>query len=100
MRQQADEVPMRQTAATSSKQEDNQRDLLEDHRAGDREASSRHFQRVAKNQEMDLAERQTPSKMKKEIVHGVRPGYVGAPATPGIIASTVGREGERERERK
>jgi hypothetical protein len=35
------------------KVEDSQRELQDDHRAGDREASSRHFQRVAKTQELE-----------------------------------------------
>jgi hypothetical protein len=52
-----------------------------------------------KNEAMDLVEKLAPSEMKKEIVHGVRAGYMGAPATPGVIAPTVGRERERERER-
>jgi hypothetical protein len=36
-----------------------------------------------KNEEIDLVERQTPSKTKNETADiGVRAGYVGAPATP------------------
>jgi hypothetical protein len=37
-----------------------------------------------------------PPKRKKKILHGVRARYVGAPATPGVIAPTVEREKERE----
>jgi hypothetical protein len=55
--QHTDKGPMRQTATTSWKQKDNQPDPLEDHRAGDREASCRDFQRAVKNQELDLVER-------------------------------------------
>jgi hypothetical protein len=44
--------------------------------------SSRDVQRVAKNQEFDLVEGSAPSETEKEIVHGVRAGFVGAPATP------------------
>jgi uncharacterized Ntn-hydrolase superfamily protein len=57
---------MRQIAATSLKQEDNQRDLLEDHRARDHEASSMDFRRIAKNQELDLVEGSTPSETEKD----------------------------------
>jgi hypothetical protein len=39
------------------KEKNNQHDLQEDHRAGDREVSSRDFQWVAKNQKLDLVER-------------------------------------------
>jgi hypothetical protein len=39
------------------KEENNQHDLQEDHRALDREATSRDIHRVAKNQELDLVER-------------------------------------------
>jgi hypothetical protein len=41
-----------------------------------------------------------PAKQKKEIVHRVRAGYVGAPATPRFIAPTVERESERESEKE
>jgi hypothetical protein len=34
--------------------------------------------------------------MGKEIVHGVRVGYMGAPATPGVIVPTVERERKGE----
>jgi hypothetical protein len=49
-------------------------------------------------QELDIVERLAPSETKKEIVHTVRAGYVGAPPTPVVIAPTVERERERERE--
>jgi hypothetical protein len=52
-------------AATSWKREDNQHDLQEDHRAGDREVSRRDFQWVAKNQELDLVEGPTPFEMEE-----------------------------------
>jgi hypothetical protein len=44
------------------------------------------------NEEMLLVERSAPCKTKKEVVHGVTAGYVATPATPGVIAPTVGRE--------
>jgi hypothetical protein len=47
--QQEDRGTSWQTAATFWKQEGNQRDLLEDHQAGDREASCRNFQQIEKN---------------------------------------------------
>jgi hypothetical protein len=56
MWQQVDRRPMWQTAATFWKQEGIQRDLLEGHRAGDREASCRDFQQVEKNQKLDHVE--------------------------------------------
>jgi hypothetical protein len=43
-----------------------QRDLQEDHRTGDREASSRDFQRVVENQELDLVEWSPPSETEEE----------------------------------
>jgi hypothetical protein len=45
---------------------------------------------------MDLVEGTTPSETEKEIVHGVRAGNVGAPATPGVTAPTVVCVRERE----
>jgi hypothetical protein len=57
MRQRANKGPRRQTADICEKVEINQHDLQEEHQAGDREASSRDFQWVAKNQELDLVER-------------------------------------------
>jgi hypothetical protein len=92
------EEPRLQGAATSWKQEDNQGDLQEDHRAGDHEESKRDVQWVSENKEMDLVERSAPSETKKEIVHGVRAGYVGTPATPGVIPPSVQRERERKEE--
>jgi hypothetical protein len=56
-RQRANKGARRQTTDIGEKKENNQHDLQEGHRAGDREASSRDFQRVAKNQELDLVER-------------------------------------------
>jgi hypothetical protein len=38
---------------------------------------------------MDLVERWTPSETKKEILHGVRAGNVGASATSGVTEPTV-----------
>jgi hypothetical protein len=49
----------------SWKWEDNQEDLQEDHQAGDHEVSSRDFQLVAKNHELDLLEGSTPSETEK-----------------------------------
>jgi hypothetical protein len=59
--------------------EDYQRELQEDHQAGDREASSRDFQRVA-----DLVEVSAPSEAEEKPTSSViirRAGTVGAPAT-------------------
>jgi hypothetical protein len=50
-----------------------------------------------KNDGMEVVEGSVPSEMEKEIVHGMRVGYVGALATPGVIAPTVDRERERGR---
>jgi hypothetical protein len=50
------------------------------------------------NQELDVVEMSGPSETKKEIVHRVRAGYVGAPATPVVIVPTVGREREIKEE--
>jgi hypothetical protein len=46
---------------------------------------------------MDLVEGTAPSKMEKEIVHGVS-GNVGAPATPRVTAPTVVCVCETEKE--
>jgi hypothetical protein len=55
---------------------------VEDHWAGDHEASCRDIQQVAKNKKFDLVEGSTTCETEKEIVHGVRDRYVGAMATP------------------
>jgi hypothetical protein len=68
-----------------------------DLRAGDHEGSTRDAQSVSGNKELDVVEGSAPSETKKETVHGVRAGFVGAPATPGVIAPLLG---ERERERE
>jgi hypothetical protein len=57
MWQQEDRRPLWQTATTFWKQEGNERDLLEDLRAGDIEASCRDFQQIEKNHKLDLVER-------------------------------------------
>jgi hypothetical protein len=44
------------------------------------------------NQGLDIMEGLTPSKMEKEIAHGIRAGNVGAPATQDSFAPTVGKE--------
>jgi hypothetical protein len=49
--------PLQQTPTTFWKQESNERDLLEDLRAGDIEISCRDFQRIEKNHKLDLVER-------------------------------------------
>jgi hypothetical protein len=46
---------------------------------GDRETSSRNFQRVAKNGGLDIVEGSAPSLAKKEDAHGT-------PTTPGVMA--------------
>jgi hypothetical protein len=56
---------MHKTAATSWKREDNHHGQQEYYWAGDREVSSRDFQQVAKNQELNLVEGSTPSEMEK-----------------------------------
>jgi hypothetical protein len=45
------------TAVTSVKKRTGLKDPQEDHRAGDREESKRHVQRVSENKEMYLVER-------------------------------------------
>jgi hypothetical protein len=58
--------------------------LQEDHRTGDREASSRDFQWVVENQELDLLEGSTPSEAEGKPTSGInvrRDGKVGAQAT-------------------
>jgi hypothetical protein len=45
-------------------------------------------------EELDLVEESAPSEDEKESAHGIRAGNVGAPATPGIMDPTVGREEE------
>jgi hypothetical protein len=53
-----------------------------------------------KIEELELVESSAPSEAEKEAAHGVRAGYVGAPATPGVMAPHCWREGGgRERER-
>jgi hypothetical protein len=54
---------------------------LEDPRAGICEASKQDAHQVSENEEMDLVERWAPSKMEKEIVHGVVARNVGTLTT-------------------
>jgi hypothetical protein len=54
--QQKDRETLQQTATTFWKQESNQWDLLEDHQAGDIDATCRDFQRIEKNQKLDFVE--------------------------------------------
>jgi hypothetical protein len=79
------------TAITSGKKSTGLLDPQEDPRVGIREASKWDVQQVSENEEMDLLERLAPMKMKKEIMFGVRAGYMGALATPG------GREREKRK---
>jgi hypothetical protein len=69
------------TAVTSVKKRTDLQDPQEEPRAGIHQVSKQDFQLVLENKEMDLVERLAPSKMKKEIVHGVGAGNVEAPAT-------------------
>jgi hypothetical protein len=52
--------------ATSWKREDNQWDLQEEHRAEDREASSKDFKRNAENRKSNLVEWSAPSETEEE----------------------------------
>jgi hypothetical protein len=38
--------------------------------------------------------------VEKVAAHGVRAGYVRAPATPGVMAPTVGREEKKKEKRE
>jgi hypothetical protein len=76
-RHQWKEKPIFQEAATSCKREDNQRDLQEDNRAGDPEASSWDFQLVMLNDGLNIAEKSAPSKTEKETANGVLAGKCG-----------------------
>jgi hypothetical protein len=84
---------------TAWKREDNQQELQEGHRPGDHEASSSDFQQVAENQELDLVEGSPPCQAEEKPTSSVsvrRAGYVGAPATPGIMAH-LGKEKKRRK---
>jgi hypothetical protein len=63
--------PRLRGVATVWKREENQWELQEEHRAGDCEARSRDFQRVAENQEFDLVERSTTPKRKRNFLAGL-----------------------------
>jgi hypothetical protein len=39
-----------------------------------------------KNGGLDIVDGSAPSEAEKEDAHGIRAGYVGAPATPGVMA--------------
>jgi hypothetical protein len=93
--------PRQKTVAASSDREDIRRVRQEGFRAGGRESSNRDFQRVAENDEQGSApfgaENQglgtvkgsAPSKTEEIPTSSVsirRAGYVGAPATPGVMA--------------
>jgi hypothetical protein len=87
------------TAATSWKREDNQHNLQKGHQAGVRKESITDLQHVLKNKEMDLVERQTPSETEKGTADTGGANNVGAPATPRVIAPTVGGESESEKKK-
>jgi hypothetical protein len=78
------------TAVTSGKKRTSQQDPEEDPKAGIHEASKRDVWWVSENEELDLVEMSAPSKTEKEAAYGVRAGDVGAPASPGVMAPTVG----------
>jgi hypothetical protein len=77
-------VPRLETALT--KEEGFHPDLQENYRTGDHEVNCQIFCWAAKDQRLDIVEGLTPSKMDKEIVHGVRAGNVGAPSTQDILS--------------
>jgi hypothetical protein len=54
----------------------------------------------AEDKGLNIVEGLAPSKVEKEAAQKVRAGDVGALATPGVMAPTVGgeREGGKERE--
>jgi hypothetical protein len=67
-------------AVVSLKREETQRIRQEGFRAGNREMSIRDFQRVAKNQGLDLVEGATSSETEKETADTAGAGNVKAPA--------------------
>jgi hypothetical protein len=69
------------TAITSGKRRTDLQDPQEDPRVGIHEASKWAVKRVSENEEMNLVERLGHSETKKEIIHRVGAGNVGAPAT-------------------
>jgi hypothetical protein len=73
-----------ETAAT--RQEGIQQGLQGDPTVGDRETSSRVFQRVAEIEGLDIAEGSAPFETEKATAQEARAGNVGAPATPGSFA--------------
>jgi hypothetical protein len=66
---------------TAGKKRTGLQDSQEDPSAGICEASKLDVHRVSENEEMELVERWAPSKMEKEIVHGVGARNVGTLAT-------------------
>jgi hypothetical protein len=88
------------TAITSQKRWNTRENLIWDFRIENHETNGWDFQRVTKNKELELVEELAPSKAEKEAAHGVRAGYVGALATPGVMAPTVWRERERDKIRE
>jgi hypothetical protein len=75
---------------------ENQRDLQEDHRAGGLEASSRDFQRVAENQELDLVGGSAPSEAEEPTSSISARRVVGSPATR-VSFSPLLEKREREK---
>lgn len=86
--QEWDEEPKPEAAAASRKHESIQRDLQEVPRAGDREVSSRDFQRDVESEGQDIEEGSAYSKMEALTSHRVRAGNVGAPAILGSLVPT------------
>jgi hypothetical protein len=80
------------TAITSGKWRNTQEDLIQDFQRKDHETNSRDFQRVMKNQGLDIVDGSDPAKTENEIAHGVGAGNVGALATWDNFAPTVGKK--------
>jgi hypothetical protein len=77
-------VGIRTAVATGKRRNAQEEPVLGFQREG-RQRSSRNFQWVTRNSGLDIGERSAPSEAEKEAAHGVRAGYMGASASPGLM---------------
>jgi hypothetical protein len=73
-------------ATTSEEGEDVRQDLLENHRAGEREANSRIFCQDSKNECRNIVKESATAQTKEETAHSLRARDVGALANLGSVA--------------
>jgi hypothetical protein len=84
--------PRPKRVITFRKQENIQRDLQADCRAGGPKVNSRNFCQTSEDECQDVMEESATTKIEQETASNIRARDVGAPATLGSFARTVGKE--------